>query len=165
MSKIFERNTRSYIFIFGDHTRNLVNISGKLFSSSRYEFWGAAIFQGFQGFQGNPWKFKLPCPATPTRRRAATVGSEITTRTIRSRPHRRLVSGARFSEFACPGKFQGFPWNSKDPWKSETGLPDFEKMRTGIQILFFRGGGHQHPQEFIERISGRHFATFRRWAA
>ena len=49
--------------------------------------------------------------------------------------------GSWFSEFTRKFIFPGFPGNPGNSWETETGLAEFEKMRTGIQQFFFGGAG------------------------
>ena len=65
MSKIWEMNNRSWIFIFGGHTRCPIEMLGKYFSSSGSEVSGIPIFPGFPGFPGNPGKINISCPQHP----------------------------------------------------------------------------------------------------
>ena len=85
------------------------------------------------------WEKQYLLPAAPTRRRAATVGSEITTRTIRSRLHRRLVSGAGFRSLPESSFSQdflgilGIPGKPKPAWQSS------KKCELGSSSFFPEG--------------------------
>ena len=144
MYKILERNTRSYIFIFGDHTRDLVNISGKYFSSPRSEVSGIVIFRGFRGFRGNPRKFNVPRPTTPhmPEGRGRRVGDQQPSYEV---DH--IVGWCREPGLNFPrmGHFPriflgilGILGNRNQPARSS------KKSRI-FPIVFFRGGGHPMP--------------------
>ena len=109
---------------------------GKFLCLANSEIWYIAIFPRIPRISEDFLGKTRTRYTTATRGWAGWVGSVVGIRCFRCRLCRRLVPGWGFGDFSQTSFFRGFPRNPRKTGLAETGLAEFEKMRTGIWQFF-----------------------------
>ena len=155
-------NNRSWIFIFGGHTRWPIEMLGKYFSSSGSEVWDIAIFPGFPGFPGNPGKFNISCPQHPH-----AGGPRPSARKPQHGPYEvdHIVGWCRGLGFRSlpEDDFPRISWEFPGSWEIRNRPARVRKNANWEPAVFFQRGEDTNLQDLAVRVPGEHFMMLPRW--